>query len=160
LEGRSGTLMLLSGDVPLLRPATLQALRRQHEDAGAAATVLTAVVEDPSGYGRIVRRDGAIAAIVEDRDATEAEGAVAEINSGIYGFALAPLFDARRAVGAGSAQREYYLPALVRIYRERGLAGGTLTVADAREVAGVNSRKELADVTAVLKMRRNEELMA
>src|SRR5690606_15411816 len=149
-----------SGDVPLLRPATLNALRRRHEETGAAATVLTAVVEDPSGYGRIVRQDGDLAAIVEDRDAREAERRIAEINSGIYAFDLAPLFEALRRIGADNAQREYYLPDLVRIYRGRGLPVGTLTVADPREVAGVNSRKELADVTAVLRAQRLEDLMA
>jgi len=160
LRGRTGTLLLLSGDVPLLRPATLEALRRRHQDAGAAATVLTAVLEDPSGYGRIVRSGGAISSIVEDRDAGAAERAVREINSGIYAFDLAPLFEALRGIGADNAQREYYLPDLVRIYRGRGLPVETLTVADPGEIAGVNSRKELADVAAVLRARRNEELMA
>jgi bifunctional UDP-N-acetylglucosamine pyrophosphorylase/glucosamine-1-phosphate N-acetyltransferase len=160
LAGRSGTVVLLSGDVPLLRPATLQALVRTHESRGAAATVLTARVERPDGYGRIVREDGRIAAIVEHKDATAAQRAIDEINSGIYAFALEPLFDALASIGAANAQGEYYLPDLVRIYRERGLPVETVSLEDPREILGVNSRRELADVTTILNATRNEELMA
>jgi bifunctional UDP-N-acetylglucosamine pyrophosphorylase/glucosamine-1-phosphate N-acetyltransferase len=160
LAGKSGTVVLLSGDVPLLRPSTLQALVETHESRGAAATVLTARVERPDGYGRIVREDGRIAAIVEHKDATAAHRAIDEINSGVYAFALEPLFDALASIGAANAQGEYYLPDLVRIYRERGLAVETVSLEDPREILGVNSRRELADVTAILNATRNEELMA
>ena len=160
LEGKSGTVVLLSGDVPLLRPATLQALVETHESRGAAATVLTARVERPDGYGRIVREDGRIAAIVEHKDATAAHRAIDEINSGVYAFALEPLFTALKSIGAANAQGEYYLPDLVRIYRERGLAVETVSLDDPREILGVNSRRELADVTAILNATRNDELMA
>jgi bifunctional UDP-N-acetylglucosamine pyrophosphorylase/glucosamine-1-phosphate N-acetyltransferase len=160
LAGGSGTVLLLSGDVPLLRPTTLQALVNAHESRGAAATVLTARVDRPDGYGRIVRQNGQIAAIVEHKDATPAERAIDEINSGIYAFALEPLFDALASIGASNAQGEYYLPDLVRIYRERGLAVETVSLDDPREILGVNSRRELADVAAILKTTRNEELMA
>ena len=160
LRGRTGTVVLLSGDVPLLRAATLETLVRVHAAAGAAATVLTAVVDDPHGYGRIVRSaDGAIEAIVEHKDATPQQRLIAEINSGIYAFDLGPLFDALRQIGAANAQAEYYLPDLVSIYRARGLVVETVVAEDAREILGVNSRKELADVTAVLKTKRNEDLM-
>jgi bifunctional UDP-N-acetylglucosamine pyrophosphorylase/glucosamine-1-phosphate N-acetyltransferase len=160
LAGASGTVVLLSGDVPLLRPATLEALVATHERSGAAATVLTARVPDPTGYGRIVRKDGEIAAIVEHKDASPDERAIGEINSGIYAFAVEPLFDALRTIGSANAQGEYYLPDLVRIYRERGLKVETVRLADSREILGVNSRRELADVAAILKTGRNEELMA
>ncbi|HEX5474014.1 MAG TPA: bifunctional UDP-N-acetylglucosamine diphosphorylase/glucosamine-1-phosphate N-acetyltransferase GlmU [Vicinamibacterales bacterium] len=160
LEGRPGTVMLLYGDVPLLRARTLQALLAAHRARGAAATVLTAHVEDPHGYGRIVRENGAIAAIVEERDATPAQRGIDEINSGIYAFELTPLFDALRRIGSGNAQGEHYLTDLVRVYRERGLPVETLVVDDAREILGVNSRKELAEVTAILNQGRTEELMA
>jgi bifunctional UDP-N-acetylglucosamine pyrophosphorylase/glucosamine-1-phosphate N-acetyltransferase len=160
LAGQSGTVVLLSGDVPLLRPATLRALLEVHTARGAAATVLTARVDRPQGYGRIVRQDGRIAAIVEDKDATPAERAIDEINSGIYAFALEPLFAALKSIGAANAQGEYYLPDLVKIYRGRGLAVETVSLADPREILGVNSRKELAAVTAILKTTRNDELMA
>ena len=163
LAGQSGTVVLLSGDVPLLRPATLRALVDTHTTRHAAATVLTARVARPQGYGRIVRdagHDGRIAAIVEDRDTTEAERAIDEINSGIYAFALEPLFAALKSIGAANAQGEYYLPDLVRIYRGRGRAVETVSLDDPREILGVNSRRELADVTSILKTTRNEELMA
>jgi bifunctional UDP-N-acetylglucosamine pyrophosphorylase / glucosamine-1-phosphate N-acetyltransferase len=160
LRGHSGTVVLLSGDVPLLRPATLQALVEAHTSRAAAATVLTARVDRPQGYGRIVREDGRIAAIVEDKDATPAEREIDEINSGIYAFALEPLFSALRSIGAANKQGEYYLPDLVKIYREHGLPVGTVSLDDAREILGVNSRRELADVTAILKTTRNEALMA
>jgi bifunctional UDP-N-acetylglucosamine pyrophosphorylase / glucosamine-1-phosphate N-acetyltransferase len=160
LRGKTGTVVLLSGDVPLLRPATLETLVRVHAERGAAATVVTAVVPDPHGYGRIIRDgDGRMAAIVEHRDATAEQRGVAEINSGIYAFDLASLFDALREIGAGNAQGEYYLPDLVGIFRSRGAIVDTVTAEDPREILGVNSRKELADVTAILRDRRNDALM-
>jgi bifunctional UDP-N-acetylglucosamine pyrophosphorylase / glucosamine-1-phosphate N-acetyltransferase len=160
LAGAEGTVVLLSGDVPLLTPATLQALVDQHVARGAAATVLTAVVEDPTGYGRIERRDGRIDAIVEHKDASPGQRQIREINSGIYAFDLPPLFAALRQIGAANAQGEYYLPDLVRIYRERGLTVETVTLDDPREILGVNSRNELAQIGHVLKMARNDTLMA
>jgi bifunctional UDP-N-acetylglucosamine pyrophosphorylase / glucosamine-1-phosphate N-acetyltransferase len=159
LHGASGTLVLLSGDVPLLRAATLQRLVTQHRAQRAAATVLTALVDRPDGYGRIVRAGGAIRGIVEHRDASPAEREIREINSGIYAFDLAHLFDALHAVGTDNAQREYYLPDLVRIFRARSLVVATVIVDDAREILGVNSRSELAEVNAVLKDRKNQALM-
>ena len=150
LAGADGTVVLLSGDVPLLTPATLQALVSRHVETGAAATVLTAVVDDPTGYGRIERRDGRIAAIVEHKDASPEQRQIREINSGIYAFDLAPLFGALQQIGSANAQGEYYLPDLVRIYRERGLTVETVTLDDPREILGVNSRKELAQMAAAL----------
>ena len=154
-----GTVILLSGDVPLLREATVQRLAGRHEASGAAATVLTAEVEAPDGYGRIVRDGGRIAEIVEHRDATPAQRAIREINSGIYAFDLPGLFEALWDVGSANAQREYYLPDLVKIYRARGRVVETSTVADAREILGVNSRKELAELADILKGRTNDAWM-
>jgi bifunctional UDP-N-acetylglucosamine pyrophosphorylase/glucosamine-1-phosphate N-acetyltransferase len=160
LKGKSGTVLLLSGDVPLMREATIRTLVEHHRSKHAAATVLTAVVPRPDGYGRIVRKDGAISAIVEHKDATASERAIAEINSGVYVFDLPPLFGALREVGSGNAQGEYYLPDLVRILRGKDLSVETVRLEDAREIMGVNSRKELAAVSAILRDRKNEELMA
>ena len=100
LSGSGGDLVLLSGDVPLLSANTLQALIERHQSRGASATVLTAVVPSPHGYGRIVRSGERIARIVEERDATEAERAIQEINSGIYVFALDGLFSAVESIGS------------------------------------------------------------
>jgi bifunctional UDP-N-acetylglucosamine pyrophosphorylase/glucosamine-1-phosphate N-acetyltransferase len=160
LAAARGTVVLLSGDVPLLRGSTLRDLVVHHNRTGAAATVLTAVVDDPHGYGRIVRDFGqGIVGIVEHRDATEDQRSICEINSGIYAFDLAPLFGALKEIGSTNAQGEYYLPDLVTIYRERGLQVETVTAGDPQEILGVNSRKELAELTAILRARRNQELM-
>jgi bifunctional UDP-N-acetylglucosamine pyrophosphorylase/glucosamine-1-phosphate N-acetyltransferase len=159
LRGASGTAVLLSGDVPLLRIETLAAMVGAHEQKGASATVLTAEVDAPDGYGRIVRDRGLITAIVEHKDATPAQREIREINSGIYAFDLAGLFDALRAVGSANAQGEHYLPDLVKIFRARGLVVETATVDDPREILGVNSRKELAELAAILNARTNEALM-
>ena len=115
LKGATGTLILLSADVPLLSARTLVRLVDHHRATHAAATVVTTVVERPQGYGRIVRSGGRIARIVEERDADRAERTIREINSGIYAFDLDGLFDGVRAVAANNAQREYYLPDLVAI---------------------------------------------
>jgi bifunctional UDP-N-acetylglucosamine pyrophosphorylase / glucosamine-1-phosphate N-acetyltransferase len=160
LRGASGTLVLLSGDVPLLAPATLESLVDRHVGRGAAATVVTAIVDDPTGYGRIVRVGEPIARIVEQKDATSAERRIREINSGIYAFALEGLFDAVRGIAAENAQREYYLPDLVSIYRQRGLVVETVTVPNADEIRGINSRAELAAVSRVVREQKNAELMA
>lgn len=160
LSGARGTVVLLSGDVPLLTPATLQALVARHVETGAAATVLTARVDDPTGYGRIERRDGKIAAIVEHEDASPEQRQIREINSGIYAFDLEPLFSSLKQIGSANAQAEYYLPDLVKVYRDRGRLVETVTLDDPREILGVNSRRELAQIGQLLKMNRNDALMA
>ena len=160
LRDQSGTLVLLSGDVPALSASTLQQLVKIHRHAGAATTVVTAHVAQPHGYGRIVRDGGKIARIVEEKDASPAERAITEINAGIYAFDLAGLFDAVRSIGAANAQREYYLPDLVSIHREARRVVETVTVDDAADILGINSRAELASVSRGLRQRKNAELMA
>ena len=160
LRGRTGTLVLLSGDVPLLSPRTLRNLVEQHQSTGAAASVLTAMVDDPQGYGRIVRSGEQIARIVEEKDATASERAIREINSGIYAFALEGLFDAVRSIAAENAQNEYYLPDLFAIYRTKGLGVQAIIVSNADEIRGINSRAELAAVSRVVRDEKNAELMA
>jgi bifunctional UDP-N-acetylglucosamine pyrophosphorylase/glucosamine-1-phosphate N-acetyltransferase len=160
LRGRTGTVVLLSGDVPLLTEASLRGLIEAHDAAAAAATVLTAVVERPYGYGRIIRTQGRLTRIVEERDASPAQRAIREINSGIYAFQLEPLFDALDRIGADNAQGEYYLPDLIAIYRRRRRAVATHVIARDVEIRGVNSRSELAEVTHMVRQQKNEELMA
>ena len=160
LGGRSGTVVLLSGDVPLLTAATLRRFVDHHLAMGAAATVLTAVVEDPAGYGRIERTGGRISAIVEHKDASPSQRSIREINSGIYAFEITPLFDALRQIGSTNAQGEYYLPDLVGIYRDGGLTVETVTLDEPGEILGVNSRQELAQVARSLRAARNDDWMA
>jgi bifunctional UDP-N-acetylglucosamine pyrophosphorylase/glucosamine-1-phosphate N-acetyltransferase len=160
LAGKTGTVLLLSGDVPLLRAKTLSGLLERHQSARAAATVVTATVERPYGYGRIVRAAGRLARIVEERDATPGERAIKEINGGIYTFDLAPLFEALRGIASRNAQGEYYLTDLIAIYRRRRRRVETLTVGDPREIRGINSRTELAEVSSIVRQTKNEELMA
>ena len=158
--GLEGTIVVLSGDVPLIRPETLARLVRTHEGAGAAVTVLTAAVTRPYGYGRIVRADGRLARIVEERDASASQRQLKEINGGIYALDLPPLFDAVREIPPSGASKEIGLPDLVRIYRQRGLPVETVEVADPDEVRGINSQTELAEVKRIVRQTRNEELMA
>jgi bifunctional UDP-N-acetylglucosamine pyrophosphorylase / glucosamine-1-phosphate N-acetyltransferase len=160
LRGAAGTAILLSGDVPLLAANTLQRLADRHGSTGAAATVVTALVEDPHGYGRIVRSGEQIARIVEERDATAAEREIREINSGIYAFSLDGLFDAVHDIASENAQHEYYLPDLAAILRRRGRGVDAMTVANADEIRGVNSRAELAEVSRIVRQQKNAELMA
>jgi bifunctional UDP-N-acetylglucosamine pyrophosphorylase / glucosamine-1-phosphate N-acetyltransferase len=160
LASASGTMLLLSGDVPLLSTRTLQGLLQAHHAAHAAATVLTAMLDRPYGYGRIVRSHGEVARIVEERDASPAERAIREINAGVYAFDLEPLFPALRSIASQNAQGEYYLTDLVAIYRRRRLVVASETVANATEIRGINSRTELAEVGALVRQKKNEELMA
>ena len=160
LKGQQGTLVLLSGDVPMLRGATLKQLVDAHRTTRASATVLTAIVDRPYGYGRIVRSRGRLARIVEERDASTAVRQIPEINGGIYAFDLAPLFDALRGIASQNAQGEYYLTDLVAIYRRRKLRVETLLVDNPQEIRGINSRTELAEVSRIVRQTKNEELMA
>ena len=160
LAGQSGLLVLLSGDVPLLTAGTLKTLVDRHERSGAAATVVTAIVDDPHGYGRIVRTGEQIARIVEQKDASPAEREIREINSGIYAFSIAGLFDAVRSIAAENAQKEYYLPDLVAIYRQRGSIVETVIVSNPDEIRGINSRVELAAVSRIVRDQKTAELMA
>jgi bifunctional UDP-N-acetylglucosamine pyrophosphorylase / glucosamine-1-phosphate N-acetyltransferase len=156
----TGTLVLLSGDVPLLSAKTLKSLVDRHDSSGAAATVVTAAAEQPQGYGRIVRVGGQIARIVEERDATATEREIREINAGIYAFTIDGLFGTLESIATENAQGEYYLPDIVALYRTRGLGVETLIVADADEIRGINSRLELAAVSRIVRQTKNETLMA
>jgi bifunctional UDP-N-acetylglucosamine pyrophosphorylase/glucosamine-1-phosphate N-acetyltransferase len=162
LKGQTGTLILLYGDVPLLRPESVRKLLAYHQERGAVLTVLTAAVKDPKGYGRIVRDPAtqALQRIVEQRDASEAERAITEINSGIYALAVEPLFDALRLIAPDNAQREYYLTDLVEIYRRQGKPTEALRIDDPNELLGINSREELALMNAILRDERNRQVMA
>ena len=160
LAGSAGSLVVLSGDVPRIRPDTLRRLAAAHAAAGAAATVLTAELPRPFGYGRVVRLDGRFGRIVEETEATPAQRAIREVNSGIYVFDLEPLFEALRRIPAAGPRRERYLPAVLSLYRRQGLAVETVGAGDPHEIRGINSQTELAEVSHIMRQNKNEELMA
>jgi bifunctional UDP-N-acetylglucosamine pyrophosphorylase / glucosamine-1-phosphate N-acetyltransferase len=142
--GLDGTVLLLPGDAPLLRTGTLRRLVEEHQSTGAVATLLTAVVPDPTGYGRVLRdAAGGVTAVVEHRDATDEQRAVAEINTSVYAFEAGALRAALSRLSAANAQGEEYLTDVVGLFVAAGLPVGAL-VADAAETAGVNDRVQLA----------------
>jgi bifunctional UDP-N-acetylglucosamine pyrophosphorylase/glucosamine-1-phosphate N-acetyltransferase len=159
LSNHEGTVILLSGDVPLLTGATLRGLLDTHRDAGAAATVLTASLDRPYGYGRIVRADGRIARIVEERDASPAERQLREINSGIYAFDLGPLFASLHALATDNAQGEYYLTDIIAMAVKDKVKVTPLIAPTVAEVLGVNDKAQLAELEAMHRSQRARELM-
>lgn len=158
LAGFSGTLLLLCGDVPLLRRETLERLLSYHRAQGAAVTVLTTEMTDPHGYGRIVRDGEEVLRIVEEKDASQKEKTIREINTGIYAFEAPFVFEALRTVGKDNAQGEYYLTDVVAAARAEGRTVCALT-ADPEETMGINDRVQLAEAGAHLRRRINERLM-
>jgi bifunctional UDP-N-acetylglucosamine pyrophosphorylase / glucosamine-1-phosphate N-acetyltransferase len=158
LEGKR--VLILSGDVPLTRPETLQQLIAQHEQSGNALTLLTMKLDQPAMYGRIIRdSDGAVVRIVEAKDASDHEKAIQEVNAGIYVFNGEHLFSNLRNLGTNNAQKEYYLTDLLAVIREGGHRVGAMVVEDPVEALGVNSRGELAQVEAELQRRIIAKLM-
>ena len=140
-----GTVLVTYGDVPMLTADTLAGLLAVHQGEGNAVTVITAVIEDPAGYGRIIRDgDGLVQAIVEHKDATPEQLAIAEINSGLYAFDGAVLADALTRVGQGNAQGEVYLTDVLDIARRDGHRVAAHVVADKWQTEGVNDRVQLS----------------
>lgn len=160
LENRESTVVILSGDVPLIKHETLSEMIGQHHKAGAACTVLTIKLDDPAGYGRVIRsEDGNFDRIVEQKDASEAERAVNEINSGIYCFDTKKLFAALAGVKNNNAQGEYYLTDVPAILRGAGDTVG-LYVHDKRsEIEGINDRIQLAEMERLLRKKTIGRLM-
>lgn len=160
LRDQRGTLVVLSGDVPLIQSSTLGRLLATHHETSAAVTVVTARVAHPHGYGRIIREEGRLSRIVEERDASNTQRQLNEINGGIYALDLEPLSDALGDILGDRAADEIYLPSLVTTYRSRGLPVETVEVTNPDEVCGINSQTELAEVRRIVKQNKNEELMA
>ncbi|HWE88056.1 MAG TPA: bifunctional UDP-N-acetylglucosamine diphosphorylase/glucosamine-1-phosphate N-acetyltransferase GlmU [Pseudonocardiaceae bacterium] len=149
-----GTVLVSYGDVPLLESATLRELLAEHTGAGAAVTVLTSVVADPTGYGRVIRDDtGAVLSIVEDKDASAEQREITEINSGVYAFDAAVLADAIRRLSTDNAAGELYLTDVLSIARADGRPARALVCADPWQVEGVNDRVQLAELGAELNRR-------
>ena len=160
LRDEQGTVVVLCGDTPLVTSDLIAKLYEGHKAAGAKATVLTAIMPDATGYGRIIRTaEGDVARIVEQKDATEAERQVKEVNSGIYCFECQDLFAALEKVGCDNAQGEYYLPDVLGILREQGEKIWAVAADDYESTLGINSRVQLAGAEKILRRRKNIELM-
>ncbi|MFM5952417.1 MAG: bifunctional UDP-N-acetylglucosamine diphosphorylase/glucosamine-1-phosphate N-acetyltransferase GlmU [Micrococcales bacterium] len=149
-----GTVVVTSGDVPLLDVGTIQAMVESHVAGGFSATVLSAELDNPTGYGRIVRNsNGDFEAIVEHRDATPEQHAITEVNAGVYVFDAKALREKLASIGMENAQHEKYLTDVVAAEREAGKKVQALTVADNWLIAGINDRVQLGEVTAELNRR-------
>jgi bifunctional UDP-N-acetylglucosamine pyrophosphorylase/glucosamine-1-phosphate N-acetyltransferase len=155
-----GTVLVLNGDVPLIGPELLRQVLESHHSGRAAATVVSTRLEDPSGYGRIVRnRSGKISRIIEHRDATPAERRVRDINVGLYVFSLQLLKEFIPKLSNQNAQREYYLTDLIGLLIAAKKKVNLFRAADPIEVLGVNDRRELAEVDRILRLRTLQRVM-
>jgi bifunctional UDP-N-acetylglucosamine pyrophosphorylase/glucosamine-1-phosphate N-acetyltransferase len=152
--------LVVPGDAPLIRSATLRALVDEHQSGDAAATLLTAIVDEPSGYGRIVRSEqGNVERIVEDRDADPAELEIAEIGTSIYCFRQSLLAPSLRRLRPNNAKGEYYLTDVIEGLSRSGYLVGSLVVGDSLETIGVNDRAQLSLAEAEMRARINERWM-
>jgi len=160
LEGRGGDVLILNGDTPAVSAELLRGLVRRHRESGAAATLLTAQLADPTGYGRVIRSpDWEVEAIVEERDARPEEREIKEINCGVYVVDAARLFPALRRLKPENQQHELYLTDVVRILKGEGRRVVLHPHGNPEEVLGVNTRRELAAAAAILYRRKAGELM-
>ena len=158
--GTEGETLILFGDTPLITGATLKKLVCTHRTEGNSITVLSAVLDNPAGYGRIIRdADGMFAKSVEHKDATEEERQCREINSGMYVFESASLYEALDLLKNDNAQGEYYLPDTLEIIRSEGGKVDAVIAEDETEIMGVNSRVQLMDATRIMQERINYGLM-
>lgn len=160
LKGKKGKALILYGDVPIIRQETLKNLISKSINNKEYATVLTAVYDNPTGYGRIIRdQGGSVREIVEEKDADVLQKEIKEINSGIYCFDIEELLLALKQVNNNNSQKEYYLTDVIKIMNEKGLKTGAMIVEDNTEILGVNDRSQLELLTRVLRMRINSEHM-
>src|SRR5947209_14709434 len=154
-----GTILVLPGDMPLLTVETIERLLNHHKAASAAATLLTAIVDNPAGYGRVLRQRGRVARIVEDRDATDDQKKINEIGTSVYCFDARRLWSALAEVRPDNDQGEYYLTDVVAILSRAGVTVEAVTVAYPSDAQGVNDRKQLAAVAVVQRRRILDRLM-
>ena len=160
LSGLSGTLLVTCGDTPLVTEDTFRSLLAHHEATQAAATVLTAVMPDPTGYGRVIRNEkGQVVKIVEQKDGSPEELAVREVNAGIYCFDMELLWQMLHNVTNNNAQGEYYLTDIIGMLVDAGKVVSAFAAPDYKETLGVNSRLQMAEAEQVLRRRKLEQLM-
>ncbi|MDE3058621.1 MAG: NTP transferase domain-containing protein [Bacteroidota bacterium] len=156
LKHFEGDVLVLSGDVPLLKRSTMLEMISFHRRTNSVATILTAELDDPSGYGRIIRNGtGNVTAIVEHKDASDEQRAIREINSGIYLFDNAHLFDALHHIGAHNVQDEYYLTDVFHYFWKHGLSVSAKVADDFNEIRGVNTAEQLEEACAALLQRNS-----
>ncbi len=160
LKGKKGKVVILYGDVPLIRPETIKKLIAKSVMDREYATILTAIYDNPTGYGRVIRDIGGnVKAIVEEKDATEEEKYINEINAGVYCFDIEELILALEKLTPNNAQGEYYLTDVIKIMNDKGLKTGAIIIEDNTEILGVNDRSQLEMLTRILKIRINQEHM-
>ena len=160
LSGLAGRLVILYGDCPLVRPQTLEGLVAAQQSSGAAGAILTAVMEDPTGYGRVLRDGhGQVTQVVEQRAGTPEQLAIREANMGLYCYCASPFWSHIRKLRPDNPAREYYLTDMVEILHRSGQAITAFRIDDPREVLGINDREELARVDRLLRERKVRELM-
>lgn len=159
LEGYDGDVMILYGDTPLLRESTLKSLYEYHKESGAVTTILTSIYENPFGYGRIVKEDGLVKAIVEEKEASEEIKKIKEINAGVYCFNSKELFKALDKIDNNNEKGEYYLTDVIGIQVSENKKVQSFILEDKMEILGVNSKVELTQAGKVLRDRKNRELM-
>ncbi len=159
LAADNDCVLVICGDTPLLRPQTISQLIAQHQAEGNAVTLLTAHAENPTGYGRIVRNGQQIAAIVEQKDASEEEKLISEINTGTYCFDQKFLLQYLSALDTNNAQKEYYLTDLIKIANQHQLPVGGFILTDFHESLGVNNRVQLSQAEQILRQRKCQEVM-
>lgn len=160
LKGRNGKVVILYGDVPIVRTQTLEKLIEKNIRDKEDATILTAVLDNPKGYGRIVRDNtGCVKEIIEDKDLENNQRNISEINSGLYCFDIQELISALGKITKDNAQGEYYLTEVIRIMYDKGLKIGSMIVEDKTEILGVNDRIQLEALTNIFKLRINREHM-
>lgn len=160
LKGKKGKVVVLNGDVPILRPETIRNLVEKSITNKEYATLLTAIYDNPFGYGRIIRDEGGnVEGIVEEKDATEMQRKIKEINAGIYCFDIEELLKALDSINNNNASGEYYITDVIKIMNDNGLKTGAVIVEDNTEILGVNDRVQLEILTKILRMRINAEHM-
>lgn len=160
LSSIGGTVLILSGDVPLIKADSLRAMLASHRQKRPALTLMTAMLDDPTNYGRIVRDEsGKLLEIAEEKDASEEQRKIREINAGIYCAEVDFLFESLKKVGRDNTQGEIYLTDIVKIAIGMGLQVGIFSGAGGEELLGVNSRSELAAATKYLQHHKNTQLM-
>ena len=159
LKDYDGDVMVVCGDTPLLKPETLKKLYNFHKDSGAVTTILTSIYENPFGYGRIVKENGLVKAIVEEKEANDEVKTIKEVNAGVYCFNSKELFKALNKINNNNEKGEYYLTDVIGIQVNENKKVRSFILEDSMEILGVNSKVELAQAGNILRDRKNISLM-